>query len=107
MGDGVEFPSGDAVKVGKEMAEEACAGLGEQRDNCITDLRMVNEPEAVAKIKEDFDRVESTVTTLEATTTTTESVDDRTSTESPDAVSSSTMTHLCVSTLALMTLLVV
>merc|ERR1712187_404449 len=125
--DGVKFPSGNDVKVSKKMAEEACAGLGEQRDNCITDLRMVNEPDAVTKIKEDFDTVESTVTKLEATTTTTTTPSVTTPTESTTTtpptetttttpptetttnvvVNSSTMTRLCVSTLALMTLLVV
>merc|ERR1712032_482094 len=93
--DGVEFPSGDDVKVSKEMAEEACAGLGEQRDNCITDLRMVNEPDAVTKIKEDFETVEKTVEKLETSATTTMIVD------------SSPITHLCFSVLALATLIVV
>jgi len=65
--DGVAFPSGDEVKVSKEQAEEACADLREQRQNCVTDMRMVNEPDAIAKIKGDFDAVESTVKALEAT----------------------------------------
>merc|ERR1711896_119219 len=42
--DGVAFPSGNAVKVSKEQAEQACAGLTDQQANCETDLRMVNEP---------------------------------------------------------------
>merc|ERR1719201_2615524 len=93
--DGVRFPSGDAVKVSKEMAEKACADLGEQRDNCITDLRMVNEPDAVTKIKEDFETVEKTVGKLETIATTTMIVD------------SSPITHLCFSVLALATLIAV
>merc|ERR1711866_2533 len=62
--DGVTFPSGTAVKVSKEQAEEACAGLTDQRANCVTDLRMVNEPAAVEKIVQDFDEVETTVAKL-------------------------------------------
>merc|ERR1712157_659889 len=68
--DGIEFPSGNDVKVSKQRAEAACAHLGEQKQNCETDLRMVNEPDAIDKITQDFDTVESTVQRLEATTTT-------------------------------------
>merc|ERR1712176_126198 len=67
---GIEFPSGNDVKVSKQRAEAACAHLGEQKQNCETDLRMVNEPDAIDKITQDFDTVESTVQRLEATTTT-------------------------------------
>merc|ERR1711964_896226 len=45
----------------KEAAEEACAGLKEQKQNCITDVRMANEPSHTQLIKEDFARVEATV----------------------------------------------
>merc|ERR1711939_286263 len=71
--DGVAFPSGAEVKVSKEEAEEACAGLTEQKKNCVTDMRMMNEPDAIAKIREDFDTVEVTVKTLEVTTMVTSS----------------------------------
>ena len=133
--DGVRFPSGDDVKVSKQQAEEACAGLGEQKDNCVTDLRMVNEPDAVAKIKEDFEEVESTLKKLTTTTTTTTTMSTTTTTmsttttkamdnkpidgdneESGDdgdgtttklaVVDASGMTHLCVTVLALVTLVV-
>merc|ERR1711939_774978 len=67
--DGVAFPSGAEVKVSKEEAEEACAGLTEQKKNCVTDMRMMNEPDAIAKIREDFDTVEVTVKILEVTST--------------------------------------
>merc|ERR1719263_1843750 len=62
--DGVTFPSGTAVKVSKDQAEQACAGLTDQKANCVTDLRMVNEPAAVEKIAQDFEQVETTVTNL-------------------------------------------
>merc|ERR1739848_848359 len=62
--DGVVFPSGTAVKVSKDQAEQACAGLTGQKANCVTDLRMVNEPAAVEKIAQDFEQVETTVTKL-------------------------------------------
>jgi len=104
--DGVSFPSGDDVQVTEQMAEEACAGLGEQRDNCITDLRMVNKPEAVAKITEDYETVESTVETLATTTTTTTTSKNDADGMPEVVVDSSAMTHLCMSVLALTTFLV-
>jgi len=105
--DGVSFPSGDDVKVSREVAEEACAGLAEQQSNCVTDMRMINEPDAVDKIKEDFETVESTVTALEATTTAPAMAATTESTEDVVTSDSSTMMHVCVSTLALASLLVV
>ena len=39
---GVPFPAGDAVVVSKEQAKAACAGLTDQRANCVTDVRMPN-----------------------------------------------------------------
>merc|ERR1712003_77546 len=79
--DGIEFPSGNDVKVSKQRAEAACAHLGEQKQNCETDLRMVNEPDAIDKITQDFDTVESTVQKLEATTTTNTATEPSTSTK--------------------------
>jgi len=119
--DGVVFPSGDDVKVSKEQAELACAGLGKLKASCVTDLRLVNEPEAVEKMKEDFETVkdvqeklETTTTTSTTTTTTTTTTETptvsptETPTSSPTAATSATTTmHLCVSVLALVTLLVV
>merc|ERR1712130_1060718 len=69
--DGIKFPSGNDVKVSEQRARDACAHLSEQKENCVTDLRMVNEPDAVAKMTKDFETVETTVKRLEATTTTT------------------------------------
>merc|ERR1712072_1301602 len=85
---GVAFPSGNEVKVSKEQAEAACAGLKEQKQNCVTDMRMVNEPEAVVKIREDFQTVETTVKALEAA--------------SLAVVSGATTTHLRFAALAVL-----
>merc|ERR1712080_15788 len=52
--DGVAFPTGNAVKVTKKQAEEACADLGAQKQNCITDIRMVNDQSVTDLIKQDF-----------------------------------------------------
>merc|ERR1739848_884817 len=85
--DGVTFPSGTAVKVSKDQAEQACAGLTDQKANCVTDLRMVNEPAAVEKITQDFEQVETTMTTLKV-------IDQLT-------VDGATTKHFCWSALAL------
>jgi len=88
---GVAFPSGAEVKVSKKQAEEACAALKEQKQNCVTDMRMVNEPEAVAKIKEDFDTVETTVKALEVA-----------SSRQAVVVNAATATHLCFAAFAML-----
>jgi len=85
--DGVTFPSGDAVKVSKEQAEQACAGLTDQKANCVTDLRMVNEPAAVEKITQDFEQVETTVAKLKIV--------------GQPTVDGATTKHFCWSTVAL------
>jgi hypothetical protein len=98
--DGVTFPSGTAVKVSKEQAEEACAGLTDQRANCVTDLRMVNEPAAVEKIVQDFDEVETTVAKLKVVVD--EVPVDGATTKIADqvVVDGATAKHLCWSALA-------
>merc|ERR1712232_416481 len=90
---GVAFPSGAEVKVSKTQAEEACADLKEQKQNCVTDMRMVNEPEAVAKIKEDFDTVETTVKALEVA-----------SLPHKVVVNAATTTHLCFAAFVMLAL---
>jgi len=96
--DGVTFPSGDDVKVSKAMAEEACAGLGKLSDSCVTDLRLVNEFDAVEKIAGDY------VTVAAASPSSAISVPTTTAVVSG---SDFTMTHLCLSVVTLVTLLVV
>ena len=88
---GVAFPSGAEVKVSKQQAEEACADLTEQKQNCVTDMRMVNEPEAVDKIKEDFGTVETTVKALATFTP---------SLPLTEVISSATGAHLCLAVIA-------
>merc|ERR1712151_811840 len=111
--DGIEFPSGDDVKVSKQQAKAACAHLREQKQNCETDLRMVNEPDAIAKITKDFDTVERPVQRLEATTTTNTATEASTSakvtaattTPTEDGVKiadAATTTHLCFSVLVML-----
>merc|ERR1712003_508503 len=110
---GIEFPSGNDVKVSKQRAEAACAHLGEQKQNCETDLRMVNEPDAIGKITQDFDTVESTVQRLEATTTTNAATEPSTSAKvtAPATITAedvvkiadaATTTHLCFSVLLML-----
>jgi len=98
--DGVTFPSGTAVKVSKDQAEQACAGLTDQKANCVTDLRMVNEPAAVEKIAQDFEQVETTVTKLKVVDQVTV---DGTTTKIVDqvVVDGATTKYLCWSALAL------
>merc|ERR1712157_286391 len=111
--DGIEFPSGNDVKVSKQRAEAACAHLGEQKQNCETDLRMVNEPDAIDKITQDFDTVESTVQRLEATTTpntttepsTSAKVTAPTTTTTEDGVKitdAATTAHMCFAVLVML-----
>merc|ERR1712080_519239 len=94
--DGVEFPPDDEAKVSKKQAEEACAHLTEQKQNCVTDIRLVDEPDIIEKITEDFGTVETTVEKLKVTTTTT------TTTAATEIVDASTATHLCFSVLAML-----
>jgi hypothetical protein len=72
--DGIEFPSGNDVKVSELQAKAACANLSEQKQNCETDLRMVNEPDVVVKMTKDFETVETVVRNLGTTTTTTTTI---------------------------------
>lgn len=95
---GVAFPTGDAVKVSKEEAEEACASLGAQKQNCITDMRLANDPAMKDLIKRDFVKVEETVQTLKrmgapvkTTTTTTASITHSTVCEDPSQYDGSAM----------------
>lgn len=55
---GVSFPSNPNVT--KVQAQAACAGLGSQFDNCITDVRMADDPAASATIAKAFVEVEIT-----------------------------------------------
>merc|ERR1712173_49784 len=59
--DGVAFPSGSDVKVTKEKAEEACAKIGHTglMQDCVTDIRMVNEPDFVSKVVSAFENGEA------------------------------------------------
>merc|ERR1712167_487726 len=41
--DGVVFPSGGDVKVTKEQAQVACAGLSGQKENCLIDVAIASE----------------------------------------------------------------
>jgi len=59
---GVFFPANP--KVTKDQAKEACASLGSQMDNCMTDIRLVDEPEAtsfIAKVFVETEKVEKQV----------------------------------------------
>merc|ERR1739845_34789 len=88
--DGIEFPSGNDVKVTEQRANDACANLSEQKQNCVTDLRMVNEPDVIVKMTKDFETVEITVKKLKVTTTTTTTAAATTNTA---VVDSTTTTH--------------
>jgi len=72
---GVPYPANPLVT--KEEAVKACAALGSQMHNCVTDVRMANNPKATAVITQVFVEVENVLKRLEPTTTTT------TTTESP------------------------
>jgi len=98
--DGIEFPSGNDVKVSEQRANDACANLSEQKQNCVTDLRMVNEPDVIDKMTKDFEEVETTVKILEATTTTTTTVKSNTAVETstPAKVTTTTTTTAAATT---------
>merc|ERR1712003_231792 len=105
--DGIEFPSGNDVKVSEQRANDACANLSEQKQNCVTDLRMVNEPDVIDKMTKDFETVETTVKKLEATTTTTTTVETSTTTTAAATtttavVDSTTTTHVGFSVLVML-----
>jgi len=57
--DGVPFPKD--VKVTKTKAKEACAAISDPglKENCVTDIRMVNDPEFVDKVVSGFKNVEA------------------------------------------------
>merc|ERR1712110_1001590 len=61
--DGVPFPTN--VKVSKQQAEAACAALTDQKQNCITDVRMANDPAVTDLLVKDFANVEDTLTKLQ------------------------------------------
>jgi hypothetical protein len=63
--DGVVFPSGGEVKVTKEQAQVACAGLSGQKENCLIDVRMANDPAVTDLITKGFVGVEATLSTLD------------------------------------------
>jgi hypothetical protein len=64
--DEIPFPTGDAVKVGEDAAKAACAGISdpELRADCVTDVRMVNDPDTTDKLVDGFKDVESIDETL-------------------------------------------
>jgi hypothetical protein len=61
------FPTNPLVS--EQQAIAACAGLETQSDNCVTDVRMSNDPGAIDVISKSFKVVEDTVERLEPTTT--------------------------------------
>lgn len=60
---GVDFPTNP--KVSKEEAMQACAGMGSQKQNCVTDIRMANDVKAISLVVEAFVAVEQTQKQLE------------------------------------------
>merc|ERR1711959_528792 len=61
------FPTNPLVS--EQQAIAACAGLETQSDNCVTDVRMSNDPGAIDVISKSFKVVEETVERLEPSTT--------------------------------------
>merc|ERR1712224_770997 len=60
------FPTNPLVS--EQQAVAACAGLETQSDNCVTDVRMSNDPGAIDVISKSF-KVEETVERLKPSTT--------------------------------------
>jgi hypothetical protein len=60
------FPTNPLVS--EQQAVAACAGLETQSDNCVTDVRMSNDPAAIDVISKSFKVVEETVERLEPST---------------------------------------
>jgi len=61
------FPS--TPRVTEQEAIAACAGLETQSDNCVTDVRMANDPAAIDVISKSFKVVEETVDRLTPSST--------------------------------------
>merc|ERR1711959_231018 len=61
------FPTNPLVS--EQQAIAACAGLETQSDNCVTDVRMSNDPGAIDVISKSFKVVEETVERLEPSKT--------------------------------------
>merc|ERR1712080_120465 len=107
---GVPFPANPLVT--KEEAMQACASLGSQMNNCVTDVRMANNPKATSVITQVFVEVENVLKRLKETPTTTKSGGDdttTTTTASPStttsSLSSTTTTSVCLSVFAMLTVL--
>jgi hypothetical protein len=64
--DEIPFPTGGAVKVNEDAAKAACAGISdpELRADCVTDVRMVNDPDTTGKLVDGFKDVETIDKTL-------------------------------------------
>lgn len=103
---GVPFPTNPLVT--KEEATKACASLGSQMDNCVTDVRMANSPKATSVIAQVFVEVESVLKQIEETIAATESGGDdvtTTTTTSSDQTTGAVVVadatavtiHMCVS----------
>merc|ERR1711959_580401 len=60
---GVPFPTNP--KVTKEQAMQACHSLKSQKSNCITDVRMANDPKATSVVAQVFQEVEKVLKRLE------------------------------------------
>jgi len=59
---GVNFPTNPQVT--EQQAILACSALTDQSENCVTDVRMADDPVAIALIANNFKEVELTVKTL-------------------------------------------
>merc|ERR1712226_244233 len=56
------FPSGNDVRVTEAQAKVACANIADAdlRADCMTDVRMVNDPDVTDKLVDGFKTVEAT-----------------------------------------------
>merc|ERR1712226_875977 len=61
-GDQLPFPSGNDVRVTEAQAKMACANIADAdlRSDCMTDVRMVNDPDVTDKLVDGFKTVEAT-----------------------------------------------
>merc|ERR1712226_982292 len=61
-GDQLPFPSGNDVRVTEAQAKVACANIADAdlRADCMTDVRMVNDPDVTDKLVDGFKTVEAT-----------------------------------------------
>jgi len=67
--DQLPFPSGNGVRVTETQAKAACAAISDAdlRADCVTDVRMVNDPDVTGKLVDGFKTVEATDKALRTT----------------------------------------